>query len=63
MLCSRGYSDTLAGVAAALIIVSGFLASFPLGYLSIKCGKLILITKVGDAILTLYSWLFLLFIL
>ena len=34
-------------MAAALIIVSGFIASFPLGYLSIRSGKLILISKVS----------------
>eukprot|EP00090_Calanus_glacialis_P012651 TRINITY_DN21256_c0_g1_i4.p1 TRINITY_DN21256_c0_g1~~TRINITY_DN21256_c0_g1_i4.p1 ORF type:complete len:512 (-),score=133.86 TRINITY_DN21256_c0_g1_i4:86-1621(-) len=45
ILCSKGYSDSLAGLAAAFIIISGFVASFPLGYLSIKTGKLILITK------------------
>ena len=63
MLCSRGYSDSLAGVAAALIIISGFVASFPLGYLSIKCGKLILISKCAciPAILTLMlsTWMLL----
>ena len=46
VLCSRGYSDSLAGLSAALMIIAGFLASFPLGYLSMKSGKLILITKV-----------------
>jgi len=45
ILCSRGYSDSLAGLAAAVIIISGFIASFPLGYLSIRSGKLILISK------------------
>merc|ERR1719250_481386 len=45
ILCSRGYSDSLVGLAAAVIIISGFIASFPLGYLSIRSGKLILITK------------------
>ena len=45
ILCSRGYSDVLAGVGAALIIFSGFLASFPIGLLSMKTGRLILISK------------------
>jgi len=63
ILCSRGYSDSLAGIAAALIIISGFIASFPLGYLSIKFGKLILITKCAciPAILALVvsTWMLL----
>ena len=45
ILCSRGYSDVLAGVGAALIILSGFLASFPIGLVSMKTGRLILISK------------------
>ena len=45
ILCSRGYSDVLAGVGAALIIFSGFLASFPIGFVSMKTGRLILISK------------------
>ena len=45
ILCSRGYSDVLAGVGAALIIFSGFLASFPIGLVSMKTGRLILISK------------------
>ena len=47
ILCSRGYSDTIAGVSAALIIISGFVASFPIGYASMKSGKLILISKAA----------------
>lgn len=31
LLCSRGYSDSLAGAAAAAIILAGFLASLPIG--------------------------------
>ena len=50
VLCSKGYSDSLAGLAAAIIIISGFIASFPLGYLSIKSGKLILISKVCSSL-------------
>ena len=46
MLCSRGYSDTLAGLSAALIIIAGFIASFPIRYLATRSGKLILISKV-----------------
>ena len=45
ILCSRGYSDMLAGVGAALIIFAGFLASFPIGLVSMKTGRLILISK------------------
>ena len=47
MLCSRGYSDTLAGLSAALIIIAGFIASFPIGYLSMRSGKLIPISKAA----------------
>lgn len=47
ILCSRGYSDQLAGIAAALIIVSGFLASFPLGLLAMKTGKMTLVSKAA----------------
>ena len=63
MLCSRGYSDTLAGVSAALIIISGFVASFPIGYASIKSGKMILISKIACIpavlILGVSVWMFL----
>ena len=45
ILCSRGYSDMLAGVGAALIIFAGFLASFPIGLVSMKTGRLILISR------------------
>ena len=47
ILCSRGYSDQLAGLAAASIIVAGLLASFPLGFLAAKTGRLTAISKVG----------------
>ena len=53
ILCSRGYSDTFAGLSAALIIIAGFIASFPLGYLSMRSGKLILISKVTSLLLAL----------
>ena len=46
ILCSRGYSDQLAGLSAAAIIVAGFLASFPIGYLAVNTGKLISVAKV-----------------
>ena len=63
MLCSRGYSDTLAGVSAALIIIAGFVASFPIGYISMRSGKMILISKLAciPAVLVLgFSvWMFL----
>jgi len=63
MLCSRGYSDTLAGVSAALIIIAGFVASFPIGYASMKSGKLILISKIACipavVILGISVWMFL----
>ena len=36
MLCSRGYSDQLAGLSASMILIAGFLAAFPLGYISMK---------------------------
>ena len=47
MLCSRGYSDQLAGLSAAAIIVAGFLASFPLGLLAMKTGRLTTVCKVA----------------
>jgi len=47
MLCSRGYSDQLAGLCAAAIIVAGFLASFPTGYIAMKTGRLTTVAKVG----------------
>ena len=63
ILCSRGYSDAIAGVSAALIIVSGFVASFPIGYASMKSGKLILISKSACVpavvVLGLSVWMFL----
>ena len=63
ILCSRGYSDTIAGVSAALIIISGFVASFPIGYASMKSGKLILISKSACVpavvVLGLSVWMFL----
>ena len=63
MLCSRGYSDTLAGISAALIIIAGFIASFPIGYISMKSGKLILISKIACIpavlILGISVWMFL----
>ena len=63
ILCSRGYSDTLAGVSAALIIIAGFIASFPIGYASMKSGKFILISKSACVpavlVLGLSVWMFL----
>lgn len=63
ILCSRGYSDTIAGVSAALIIISGFVASFPIGYASMKSGKLILISKAACVpavvVLGVSVWMFL----
>ena len=62
ILCSRGYSDTLAGLSAAFIIIAGFVVSFPIGYLSMKSGKLITISKVACLpsvlILGLAVWMF-----
>ena len=62
VLCSRGYSDSLAGLAAALIIISGFLASFPLGYAALRSGKLVLVSKAACvpavAVLAASVWVF-----
>ena len=62
VLCSRGYSDSLAGLAAALIIISGFLASFPLGYAALRSGRLVLVSKAACvpavAVLAASVWVF-----
>ena len=45
MILCRGYSDQLSGLSGSLILLVGFLASFPFGALAMKTGRLALITK------------------
>jgi FLVCR family MFS transporter 7 len=45
ILCARGYSDQLSGLSGSLILLVGFLASFPFGVLAYKTGRLALICK------------------
>lgn len=47
ILCSRGYTDQTAGLAGSLILFMGFVASFPMGILSYKTKKPILICKLS----------------
>jgi len=47
ILCSRGYTDQLAGTCGALILFTGFLASFPMGLIVYKTKRPILVTKVS----------------
>ena len=53
ILCSRGYSDQLAGLSGSLILFTGFLASFPFGIISYKTKKPTLVCKsCGLAVIT-----------
>ena len=45
ILCSRGYSDQLAGLSGSMILLTGSLASFPFGVLAYKVKKPIVIIK------------------
>merc|ERR1711971_500877 len=47
ILCSSGYSDQLAGTAGSSILFCGFLASFPMGLISYKTKKPILVCKLS----------------
>ena len=47
ILCSRGYTDQLAGFAGSMILFMGFVASFPFGLLSYKTKKPVLICKLS----------------
>ena len=47
ILCSRGYSDKLAGISGSLIYVIGSAASFPFGYLATRTKNPILVTKIA----------------
>ena len=50
VLCSRGYSDQLAGLSGSLILFAGFLASFPFGVISYKLKKPVLLCKVSGIV-------------
>ena len=50
VLCSRGYSDQLAGLSGSLILFCGFLASFPFGVLSYKLKRPILLCKISGIV-------------
>merc|ERR1711974_162809 len=53
MLCSRGYSDQIAGLSGSMILFMGFVASFPMGYISYKTKNPVKITKVcGFVVIT-----------
>ena len=47
ILCSRGYSDVIAGVSGSLILFMGFVASFPMGLIAYKTKKPVLMTKLS----------------
>ena len=50
VLCSRGYSDQLAGLSGSLILFCGFLASFPFGVISYKLKRPILLCKISGIV-------------
>ena len=53
ILCSRGYSDVIAGVSGSLILFMGFVASFPMGLIAYKTKKPVLMTKLcGFVVIT-----------
>ena len=47
ILCSRGYSDVIAGISGSLILFMGFVASFPMGLIAYKTKKPVLMTKLS----------------
>ena len=47
ILCSRGYTDQLAGICGALIFLAGYLASFPMGFIVYKTKRPVLVCKVS----------------
>ena len=50
ILCSRGYTDQMAGIAGSMILLVGFFASFPFGILSYKTKKPVLICKLSGIV-------------
>ena len=53
ILCSRGYSDVIAGVSGSLILFMDFVASFPMGLIAYKTKKPVLMTKLcGFVVIT-----------
>lgn len=50
ILCSRGYTDQLSGLSGSLILLCGFLASFPFGLIAHKTGKYTLLCKLSGFI-------------
>ena len=54
ILCSKGYSDKLAGISGSLLYVIGSVASLLFGYLAVKTKNPILVAKVG-AILSILA--------
>ena len=46
IMCARGYSDQLSGLSGALILFVGFFASFPMGIIGYKTGRLTAVCKV-----------------
>lgn len=50
ILCSKGYTDQLAGLSGSLILLTGFIFSFPFGLLAYKTKKPVLICKLSGFI-------------
>ena len=46
MLCARGYTDQFAGIATAVYLSSGFVATIPINLIIQKTGKPVLMTKI-----------------
>ena len=45
IMCSRGYTDQLSGLAGSLILISATVASFPIGLLAYRTGRFSLVCK------------------
>ena len=50
IMCSRGYTDQLSGLAGSLILTSAAIASIPIGLLAYRTGRFSLICKAFIAV-------------
>lgn len=57
IMCAKGYSDQQAGLAGSIIILVGFCASFPIGFLAYKTEKGVLISKIGSCLAIGAVWM------
>merc|ERR1712226_720873 len=44
--CSRGYSDQIAGLSGSLILIAGFIMSFPIGMIAYRTKRPLVVCKI-----------------